>query len=67
MESDESMAPALDNPFGFNPAPQPSPRDWQRIMGERLQAQSEAVRFILYLQWFRWLHTSDRNERTRKQ
>jgi hypothetical protein len=35
-------------------------------MGDRLKAQSEAVRFILYLQCQRWLHTKDRNERMGK-
>jgi hypothetical protein len=66
----------IEDYFGYGPSKLPACRDvttcpctrHRRIRGvmSGLQAQSEAVRFILYLQWFRWLHTKDRNERMRK-
>jgi hypothetical protein len=70
------MMTDISDYFGFGWSKLPAHRDvttcpckgCQRTRGvmSGLQAQSEAVRFILYLKWLRWLHTKDRNERMRK-
>ena len=64
-----SVTPDVANPSGFGLPPRPlfpAHRDrvtacpcrdcvWDRGVGTMLRGQSEAVRFILYLKWLKWL------------